>query len=144
MIRQINFLESRFNYLSPFSAHQIKVGDEIFSTVEHAYQAARIEPGPERDAIKNATSPLEAWREGQKYKNNLGLAVDNFDKYLVMKNLFRLKIDQHPDIREILLESVGSELLKVSDYDSYWGTGSDGKGQNKMGQLWMELRAELI
>ena len=56
----INIIESRFNYLSPFSAHRINIWGETFPTVEHAYQAARLENGPEREEVVHASSPLEA------------------------------------------------------------------------------------
>lgn len=139
----INFVENRFHYLSPFSAHPVKIWGETFSTVEHAYQASRIKPGPERDSIKNAPSPLDAWREGQKYKNDPDLQVPNFDKDAVMEELFRAKMLQHPDMAVILKESGDRELLKIYDTDYYWGTGKDGSGENRMGKLWMKLRSEL-
>lgn len=115
----------------------------MFPTVEHAYHAARIKSGPERDSIKNAPSPLDAWRESQKYKNNKELQNPLFDKDTVVEELFRAKILQHPDIIKILKETGSRELLKVWATDYYWGTGEDGSGQNKMGKLWMKLRDEL-
>lgn len=139
----INFLENRFHYLSPFSAHRIEIWGEVFPTVEHAYQAAKIKPGVERDAIKNAPSPLDAWRLGQKYKNNPDLRVSDFDKDVVMEELFCAKMQQHPDIVKVLKESGDSELLKFIDTDYYWGTGKDRTGQNQMGKLWMKLRDEI-
>lgn len=139
----INFLENRFMDLSPFSAHRIEVWGEVFPTFEHAYQSSRIKPGPEREAIKSAASPMDAWREGQKYKNNPELQIENFDKDAVAEELFRAKLAQHPDIAAILKESDDRELLKVYDTDYYWGTGVDGSGENRMGKLWMKLRDEL-
>ena len=140
---QINFVENRFHYLSPFSAHRIEIWGEVFATVEHAYQTSRIKPGPERDAIINAPSPLDAWREGQKHKNNPDLQVLNFDKLAVMEELFRAKMAQHPDIVDILKESRDRELQKVIATDNYWGTGANGLGENMMGKIWMKLRDEL-
>ncbi len=61
-----------------------------------------------------------------------------------MEELFRAKLAQHPDISLILIESGDSELLKVYETDYYWGTGKDGTGENRMGKLWMKLRAELV
>jgi ribA/ribD-fused uncharacterized protein len=144
MAEPINFIESRWSYLSPFSAHRIDVRGETFATVEHAYQASRILPGPERDATKNAPSPMDAWREGQRHKNNRDLQVPGFDKYSVMEELFRAKLAQHADIVDILRESGERELHKVWATDSYWGTGADGSGENQMGKLWMKLRGELM
>ncbi len=144
MDEPINFVENRFHYLSPFSAHRIEIWNETFQTVEHAYQASRIHPGPERDLIKNAPSPLDAWREGQKYKNDPALQISDFDKDAVMEELFRAKLAQHSDIANVLKESGSRELLKVIDTDYYWGTGKDGSGENRMGKIWMKLRSELF
>lgn len=139
----INFLETRLMDLSPFSAHEVELDGEVFKTVEHGYQTLRIKPGKERDQIKATRSPMDAWREGQKYKNSQDLLVDDFDKDEVMEKLFRAKLLQHEDIKSVLLATKNRELLKVYDTDYYWGTGADGTGQNKMGELWMKLRSEL-
>jgi N-glycosidase YbiA len=140
----INFVENRFHDLSPFSAHRIEIWGEVFATFEHAYQAARIKKGPEHDAIKNAKSPLDAWREGQKYKNREDLLVENYDKDAVVEELFRAKLAQHEDVRDVLKETGNRELLKIYPTDYYWGTGADGSGENKMGKLWMKIRDELV
>jgi hypothetical protein len=139
----INFIETRFFDLSPFSAHEIEIEGVLFKTVEHAYQALRIKSGPERESIKNQRSPMDAWREAQKYKNNPDLSIPGHDKYILMENLFRAKLTQHEDVRRVLLETGSRELLKVYDTDYYWGTGVDGTGENQMGKLWMKLRDEL-
>lgn len=36
-----------------------------------------------------------------------------------------------------------AELIEHTKNDSYWGDGGDGTGKNRLGQLLMELRAEL-
>jgi ribA/ribD-fused uncharacterized protein len=139
----INICENRFHYLSPFSAHIIQLWGETFYTAEHAYQAGRIKPGKERDEIKSAPSPLDAWRVGQKYKHDPELQVEGLDKDVLMEEVFRAKLAQHPDIAEILKESQGHGLLKIYPTDYYWGTGADGSGENRMGKLWMKLRGEI-
>ncbi len=140
----INFIETKFLDLSPFSAHEIEVDGDIFKTVEHAYHALRIKPGPERELIMKQRSPMDAWREGQKYKHNPELLVDGYDKYEIMERLCRAKLAQHKDVREVLIETGDRELLKVYDTDYDWGTGADFTGQNNLGKLWMKLREELI
>ncbi|QQS21335.1 MAG: NADAR family protein [Candidatus Moraniibacteriota bacterium] len=144
MTEPINFVETRFQSLSPFSAHSIMIWGEVFPTVEHAYQASKLKPSIERERIKNASSPFDAWRQGQKYKKYPELKVENFDKEKVMEELFRAKIAQHPDIVEILKESGDRELRKNYDSDYFWGTGKDVSGENRMGKLWMKLRAEIL
>jgi len=139
----INFIETRFHDLSPFSAHRIEIWGEVFPTVEHAYQSSRIQPGPAREAIKNAASPMDVWREGQKYKNDPEYMVPDFDKDASMEEIFRAKLAQHPDVVAALKATGSRELLKVYDTDYYWGTGADGSGENRLGKLWMKLRGEL-
>jgi len=137
----INFIETRFHDFSPFSAHEVEVDGIVFKTAEHAYQALRVVPEA-RPVIMSARSPLDAWREAQKCKERNQL-LTGYDKYALMEKIFRAKLAQHADVREVLLESGDRELLKVFDTDYDWGTGADGSGQNNMGKLWMKLRAEL-
>lgn len=139
----INFKETDFFMLSPFSAHEIEIDGEVFKTVEHAYHSLRIKSGPEREEIKSQKSPMDAWRAGQKHKNNLTLRIEGFDKYELMEKLLRVKLKQHQDVVNVLLATEDRELLKVYDTDYDWGTGADGTGKNMYGKLWMKLRDEL-
>jgi len=140
----INFIENIFHYLSTFSAHQLKVEGATYPTLEHAYHALRIKPGVERDEIVRATSPLAAWRLAQNYKNRSSLKLADLNKAELMEKLMRLKLEQHTDIKEVLLVSGNRGLLKVFGTDFYWGTGNDGSGENVMGKLWMKLRSEFM
>jgi hypothetical protein len=54
----IDFLETRFQDLSPFSAHEIELEDVVYKTAEHAYQALRV-IGEARASIISARSPME-------------------------------------------------------------------------------------
>jgi len=137
----INFVESRWQYLSPFSAHEVEIDDVVYKTAEHAYQSLRMLPDA-RQKIMNTTSPMDAWREAQLAKERKEVD-DDCDKDELMELIFRAKLIQHQDIKDILLESDDSPLLKVYPTDYYWGTGADGSGENKMGKLWMRLRDEL-
>ena len=137
----INFLETKFMDLSPFSAHEVEIDGVIYKTVEHAYQALRV-CKEKRTVIMNAHSPMDAWREGQKCKA-AGELVEGFDKLALMEQIFRVKLDQHPDVVAVLTATRERELLKVYDTDYFWGTGADDSGENQMGKLWMKLRSEL-
>jgi ribA/ribD-fused uncharacterized protein len=141
MSEPINFVETRWTYLSPFSAHEVLVRGVVYKTTEHAYQALRMKDMAHAD-IAASTSPLEAWRRAQKAKEQ-GQLDDSVDKFALMEEIFRAKLAQHTDVCNVLLETGDAELLKVYDTDYYWGTGADGSGENQMGKLWMKLRAEL-
>lgn len=136
----VNFLETRINDLSPFAALEVTVDGVTYKTAEHAYQSLRVIDGA-RDDIMVASSPLEAWRRGQKCKSE-GKVVE-IDKETVMEQIFRAKLQQHPYLKEVLKSTGQRTLLKIMPTDLFWGTDSAGAGQNKMGKLWMKLRDEL-
>ena len=137
----INFLETRIHDLSPFSAHEVELDGVVYKTAEHAYQVLRVVPEA-RAGVMEARSPMDAWREGHKCKAN-GQILPDFNKYELMQRIFRAKLEQHDDVRHVLLLTGDRELLKIYDTDYDWGTGVDMSGENNMGKLWMKLRTEL-
>ena len=137
----INFLDNRFHDLAPFAALEVAIDGLVYKTAEHAYQALRVVPEA-RDRIMNTNSPLNAWRAGQRCKEN-NLLLPDYNKDTLMEKIFRAKLTQHPDLVHVLKMSGNRQLIKVAPDDYYWGTGADGTGENKMGQLWMKLRSEL-
>jgi ribA/ribD-fused uncharacterized protein len=41
------------------------------------------------------------------------------------------------------LSTGDEEIVEDSPIDSYWGCGADGKGQNNLGKILMEVRSRL-
>lgn len=139
----IDIIETRAMYLSPFSAHQVEIWGLTFPTLEHSYHWARYVESPERDKLLEQTSPWAVWLLSQEFKKRSELLQSGFDKDAVMEELFRAKLDQHPHVKEILIETGSALLVKDVPEDSYWGPGPEGKGQNKLPKLWMRIRDEL-
>lgn len=140
----VNIVEDIYAYLSPFSAHQINIWGGTFATVEHAYQAHRFKDSPEREAVKNAKSPLQAWLKAQEFKKNPEVFIDRSRSELaeIVEELFRAKHTQHEEIGKILEMTKGRGILKIFGKDNYWGTGEDGTEENMMGKIWMKIRDE--
>ena len=138
--RPIAIIEDIWHYLSPFSEHQIAIWGEQFATVEHAYHCARFVPGAAREAVKAAISPMACLRLSRALRSDAGLLAPDFDKEAVMEELFRAKLAQHPEVAEVLALTGQRLLLKNITSDAFWGLGPDGRGENRMGQLWMRLR----
>jgi predicted NAD-dependent protein-ADP-ribosyltransferase YbiA (DUF1768 family) len=69
----------------------------------------------------------------------------------LMKECLRLKLEQHPDLQQKLIETADAVIIEdctTHDREAarIWGAVRvDGNwvGQNILGQLWMELRSEL-
>jgi predicted NAD-dependent protein-ADP-ribosyltransferase YbiA (DUF1768 family) len=60
-----------------------------------------------------------------------------------MRTALRAKFsDKNPKLINLLLDTDDAELINNTKH-SYWGLGSDGKGQNNLGKMLMRLRDEL-
>ena len=55
-----------------------------------------------------------------------------------------IKFTQDDHCKKVLLSTHGSDLAEASSRDSFWGIGSDGKGQNHLGKILSQVRRELI
>ena len=71
--------------------------------------------------------------------------IANWDdvKVGIMRDILRAKVQQHEYVMRKLLATGTRELVEDSWRDDFWGWGPDGLGQNMLGKLWMEIRAEL-
>lgn len=142
-------LEKFYIYFSPYTAHAIQVDGVSFPTVEHAYQCARYADQKIIEEIRSAPSPIRAWQISSQYKH---LQIPEFKeddyKLSVMKKLMRLKVEQHDDVRQALIDSGELKIVKhIVTYppgDGFWDDGEDGLGLNHTGKMWMEIRQELI
>ncbi|MNT41703.1 Swarming motility protein YbiA [compost metagenome] len=64
-------------------------------------------------------------------------------KVNTMRSLLRAKANQHEYVRRKLLATGDRILVEDSWRDDFWGWGPNRDGQNMLGKLWMEVRAEL-
>ena len=61
-----------------------------------------------------------------------------------MRTALRAKFTQHRSLRLALLNTWAAELIEDSPGDAFWGCGADGRGQNMLGVLLMEVRASIM
>lgn len=134
-------------YFSPFSAHAVAYNGTIYPTVEHAYHCQRYADPVIIAEIHTARSPAQAWEISQRYKSQ---QVSSFEvqKRVIMKKLCRAKLQQHEDVWKALIDSGNAQIIKHRvvgpPADGFWDNGTDGKGRNEVGKIWMELREELM
>lgn len=120
--------------------------DEVFPTAEHAYQAGKARKPEVRAWLMAAPSPalLAMAAHGLYYWDiSPGWSTKKFDR---MKRILQAKFSQHTDLRHLLLGTGDVRLVESATVDSavnrLWGE-VNGVGKNKLGQLLMEVRAEL-
>ena len=140
----IGFYEREFFVLSNFSSFAVEWHGRVWPTSEHAYQAAHFfETAPELvEQIAAARSAHDAYKIA---KANADKAPANWHdiKPEIMLDICRHKLQQHPYVRQKLLETVGFDLAEDSPKDDYWGWGPNKDGRNQLGKTWMQLRDEI-
>lgn len=144
--RQVFFYEQDFYVLSNFSAFNLAWAGLVFPTSEHCYHWLKFNRGGggyiiQRE-IAEAASAHEAFKIAER---NKPFRREDWDavKVGLMRDLLRAKVAQHEYVRRKLLATGDRELIEDSWRDDFWGWGPNRDGQNMLGKLWMEVRAEL-
>jgi N-glycosidase YbiA len=128
-------------WLSNFWPVSVKLddGEEIYPSVEHAYQAAKTTNPLMRRTIQHIATPGGAKKAAQL----IARRPDWQDISIrVMERLLRQKF-QHEALAKMLLATGDQELIEGNNWgDEFWGQ-VDGKGENNLGKLLMKIRDEL-
>ena len=140
--QQVFFYEQDHYYLSNFSAFKVEFDGRVFDTAEHAYHFQRFTIHEDRVAIICADSAHSAFRYAQDNKARQRPEWNSV-KAVTMLDILRAKAEQHEYVRRKLLQTGERELVENSWRDDYWGWGPNRDGLNMLGNLWMEVRAEL-
>ncbi len=151
----ITKVKERSGWLSCMSAHLVEYNGQKYRTVEALFQVLRFEGLPEiQKEIKDCKSPIGAKCIARRERARLNRVANwdyaESDKGL-MRFCLRLKLEQHPDLRQKLIET--GDAIIIEDCTTHdreaariWGqvkVNGEWVGQNVLGQLWMELRTEL-
>lgn len=127
--------------LSNFSPPGFEADGVFWPTVEHFFQAQKFSDPAAQERIRRAATPKDARGLGQ--SRSLVLRAD-WDQVRddIMLQALRLKF-QVAKARQLLLSTGSRPLVESSPYDYYWACGQDGSGQNRLGQLLMQVREEI-
>ncbi len=135
--KSVDFFE-----FSNFSPHGVELGGVWWPTVEHFFQAQKFEDESYRERIRRAHTPKDAKQLGR--TRALPILPDwDTKRDEVMLEAIRKKFQAHKSVRELLLATGDEELIENAPSDFYWGCGRTGNGQNKLGQILMQVREEL-
>lgn len=145
-----------YGWLGNMAPYPVTYEGKEYKTTEALFQALRFKSFPEiQELIRNKKSPMSAKMLAKSHVgllNSVGYSQLSQQDVTNMEICLREKLNQHPQLKEMLLETEGSAI--VEDCSSrpqgsglFWGAEfKDGKwqGKNILGKLWMKLRAELI
>jgi ribA/ribD-fused uncharacterized protein len=138
--------EKPYGVFSNLYRREIEFEGRRYATSEHAYQAGKARKPEVREWILGAPTPsLAAMAAHGLYVWDVvpDWATIKFDR---MRAVLRAKFEQHPDLGELLLSTGQARLVEVGTVNNavnrLWGE-VDGKGENMLGVMLMEVRAEL-
>lgn len=139
--------EKPYGAFSNLYRREILFEGEVFPTVEHAYQAGKPRRKEVRDWLLAAPSPaLVAMAAHGLYIWDVRTDWNKI-KFDRMRQALLAKFTQHPDLAELLQSTGSMRLVEApgtnSSVNRLWGE-VNGKGENMLGILLMEIRATLL
>ena len=145
-MKEIHFckIDEPYGAFSNFSHHVIKLDGKEWPSSEHYFQAQKFTDVTYQEKIRAADSPMSAMRLGQ--SRDVPLVKNWFEgvRDEVMYKVVWAKVQQHQEVRDLLLSTGEAPIAEHRKADSYWGDGGDGSGQNKLGKILMKIRSELV
>ncbi len=135
-------VSDKFGEFSNFAPFPIMVDGKCWPTTEHYFQGQKFRGTEREEAIRLTVSPMIAARMGRSREHPLRPDWEQA-KDEIMYCAVLAKFTQHAELRALLLATGEAELVEHSRNDSYWADGGDGKGQNKLGRILVQVREEL-
>jgi ribA/ribD-fused uncharacterized protein len=132
-----------YGFLSNLFAEAVEFEGRVFPCAEYAYQFGKpnkvnvaewLMAAPTPSLCAQAAHALFGWQIRSDWAQ---IKVER------MRDVLRAKFTQHEYLRKQLLATGDAELIEESTMDAFWGIGKKGNGQNMLGKLLMEVRAEL-
>jgi N-glycosidase YbiA len=130
-----------YGSFSNFSSHPVQADERLWPTSEHYFQSLKFATRKDQEDVRAAAKPFMAAQIGR--DRTRPLRPDWLEvRDDMMRKALRAKFDQHEDLHNLLQSTHGALIIEHTVNDSYWGDGGDGTGQNRLGELLMELRRD--
>lgn len=136
----ITSFTGQYAFLTNFYPSPIRADDGEYPTVEHYFQSRKTDDPAEREMVRTAPTPAAAKKAGRKVtlRSDWESAKDG-----VMAMALALKFSDS-SLAAQLVATGDAELVEGNSWnDRYWGQCPVGNGQNRLGELLMDLRSQL-
>ena len=128
---------------SNFHLIDFTVDGTTWRSVEHYFQAQKFPGDPAlQERIRAAKTPLGAKRLGRTRSEHFRTDWEQVKEDIMLTGL-RAKFTQNPQLADLLRSTGTAMLIEKMPRDSYWGSGPNGCGRNRMGRLLEQLRKEI-
>lgn len=142
-----------YGWLGNMSPYPIEYGKATWRTSEALFQAMRFDDEEVREAIRAEKSPMGAKFKMKAHKEKIIVEPHSKLDVLNMAMCLKLKVQQHPELKEWLIETGDAYIYEDvtargnKGGNLFWGAMLvDGElvGENTLGKLWMSLRKQFI
>ena len=154
-VREIAFTKVALPYgwLGNMSPYPIRHLEREWRTSEALFQALRFDDEQIRELIRSQKGPMAAKMVAKGRRDSMVIAPMSAADVENMRLCLRLKLDQHPGLKQQLLAISDARIIEDasargrSASSLFWGAVRvDGgwEGENMLGELWMKRCEELI
>lgn len=134
--------QNDYRWLSNFAPCQIEFDGDVYPSVEHAYQAAKMPRGKHREAISHRSAGgAKTYVQSPAVARLIDPCWDDYKTDVMLHCLMQKYADGI--YYELLMATENFYLEETNQWrDTFWGV-YNGKGKNVLGQMIMAIRAEL-
>jgi len=143
MTQAIRGFFGEYRFLSNFTVSEVEFDGVRYSTVEHAFQAAKFDDVTYRETIRNAPTPGKAKRLGATRDYPLRAGWSDGLAMAVMSELVAKKFAGSERLKKQLLATGDAPLVETNDWgDDTWGdsTTTETPGRNQLGIILTAVR----
>ena len=134
----------KYSFLSNLYCSDMTIDSKLYYHVEGYYQSQRYSGIDDKAAehIRNIVSPILANKAVTKYlmSNDREIEWKTGLKNSVMKRAIFVKFLTNSELAKKLVDTGDAILIENNPNDPYWSGGIDGKGDNNVGKILMEVR----
>lgn len=147
MTIRIHKVSEEHGWGSNMSPYPVDYEGKTYRTTEALFQCLRFDDDDIIEAIRAERSPMGAKFAAKKHKDKMVIKERGDADVENMRMCLNLKIDQHPEVKELLLATNTEFIVEdtTKRKDQFWGAKFENggwNGNNLLGELWMELRKE--
>ena len=140
MSKVIDSFRGEFHWLSNFYSCSVHFEGLTFGNTEAAFQASKTLDMEERESFFGLSGG-QAKRLGRKVELRSDWEAVKIE---VMREVLRCKFSQNPELKAKLIATGDAELIEGNNWNDRFWVVCRGVGQNYLGKLLMEVRAELV
>jgi ribA/ribD-fused uncharacterized protein len=150
-ILSITTVKAPHGWLGNMAPFPLWHGGKRWRTSEALFQAMRFDDEAIEEEIREKKSPMAAKFVAKREKAKMTVVPQSDRDLDQIEHVLWLKLEQHPELKERLLETGDRPIIedctrRQHGSGLFWGAAwKDGRwvGENRLGKLWMKLRAEL-